>query len=130
GVGGVRKVDCPVVAVIPRQAGAASQEIETEVTDKIEGAVNTISGIEELRSVSSEGVSQVFVSFELDKDIDVAAQEIRDHVSTVLPDLPQGVETPVINKADPDATPVLYIAVDSHNPTPPITQPPPTPLPP
>ena len=116
------KVDFPVVAVITRQAGAASQEIETEVTDKIEGAVNTISGIEELRSVSSEGVSQVFVSFELDKDIDVAAQEIRDHVSTVLPDLPQGVETPVINKVDPDATPVLYIAVDADKPIREITE--------
>ena len=67
------------------QPGAAPEQIETEVTDKIEEAVNTISGIDELRSTSSEGVSLVMISFLLDKDTDVAAQEVRDKVNRRLP---------------------------------------------
>src|SRR6478736_6634351 len=62
-------VDLPIVSIITRLPGAAPEEIETELTDKIEEAVNTISGIEELRSISTEGVSQVIVSFHLDKDV-------------------------------------------------------------
>ena len=65
-------------------AGAAPEEIETEITDKIEEAVNTISGIDELISISSEGVSQVVISFDLEKNADVAAQEVRDRVNSVL----------------------------------------------
>ena len=62
------KVDFPTVVVITRLPGAAPEEVETEVTDKIEEAVNTISGIDELRSNSSEGVSQVIIAFLLEKD--------------------------------------------------------------
>src|ERR1700674_1813248 len=75
GVDRFPKVDIPTVVVSTVQPGAAPEQIETEITDKIEEAVNTISGIDELRSVSSEGISQVIVSFLLDKDTDVAAQE-------------------------------------------------------
>src|SRR5688572_30345017 len=82
-------VDLPIVQVVTVLPGAAPQEIETEVSDKIEEAINTISGIEELRSVSTEGVSQIIVSFTLAKNVDVAAQEVRDRVSSVLPDLPE-----------------------------------------
>src|SRR2546429_9977598 len=84
------KVDFPVVVVTTRLDGAAPEEVETEVTDKIEEAVNTISGIDELRSVSVEGVSQVFVTFTLDKNIEAAAQDVRDHVSITIPQLPRG----------------------------------------
>src|SRR6266446_10852515 len=87
GVDRYPKVDIPTVLVTTVQPGAAPEQIETEVTDKIEEAVNTISGIDELRSTSSEGVSQVIISFLLDKDIDVGAQEVRDKVNGVLPQL-------------------------------------------
>src|SRR2546423_573337 len=86
-------VDLPVVSIITTLPGASSEEIETELTDKIEEAVNTISGIDELRSISTEGVSQVFVTFLLDKNVDVASQEVRDHLTTVLHDLPEGTES-------------------------------------
>ncbi|MEO8797874.1 MAG: efflux RND transporter permease subunit [Polyangiaceae bacterium] len=102
------KVDIPAIVVTTTENGAAPEEIETELTDKIEGAVNTISGIDELRSTSSQGVSIVIVTFDLAKDVDVAAQEVRDHVNNVLPDLPKGIDQPVISKVDPDASPVLY----------------------
>jgi HAE1 family hydrophobic/amphiphilic exporter-1 len=110
------KVDFPVVTVTTRQSGAAPEEIETEITDKIERAVNTIAGIEELRSVSTEGVSQVFVQFVLEKNSDVAAQEVRDKVNQVLPDLPLDIELPVVEKLDPDAAPVLYVALSGDRP--------------
>ena len=83
------KVDFPTVVVTTRLPGAAPEEVETEITDKIEEAVNTISGIDELRSTSSEGVSQVIVAFLLEKNADIAAQEVRDRVNRVLPLLPQ-----------------------------------------
>jgi len=110
------KVDFPVITVTTRQTGAAPEEIETEITDKIERAVNTIAGIDELRSVSTEGVSQVFIQFTLEKDTDVAAQEVRDKVNQTLPDLPQDIDQPVVEKLDPDAAPVLYIALFANRP--------------
>src|ERR1043166_6029190 len=70
GVDRFPKVDIPTVVVSTVQPGAAPEQIETEITDKIEEAVNTISGIDTLSSVSSEGISQVAVSFVLDKNID------------------------------------------------------------
>src|SRR5438128_5545462 len=91
GVDRYPKIDLPTVLITTVQPGAAPEQIETEITDKIEEAVNTISGIDELRSVSSEGVSQVIISFLLSKDINVAAQEVRDKINGVLPRLPRTI---------------------------------------
>src|SRR3990172_5429332 len=107
------KVEFPTITVTVVNPGASPQEIETEITDKIEGAVNTISGIDELRSTSVEGVSQVFVTFLLDKNADVAAQEVRDKVNLVIPDLPETAEAPVVQKLDTDAAPILRNAVSA-----------------
>src|SRR3954451_5061672 len=75
------KVDIPTVVITTVQPGAAPEQVETAITDKIEEGVNTISGIDELRSISSEGISQVMIGFVLEKDTDVAAQEVRDKVN-------------------------------------------------
>ncbi|HEX7175375.1 MAG TPA: efflux RND transporter permease subunit [Pyrinomonadaceae bacterium] len=107
------KIDFPTITVTVVNPGAGPQEIETEITDKVESAVNTISGIDELRSTSVEGVSQVFVTFVLDKDADVAAQEIRDKVNLIVPDLPETAEEPTIQKLDTDAAPVLRLVVSA-----------------
>ena len=107
------KIDFPNVTIVTVLPGSAPEEIETEITDKIEAAVNTISGIDELRSTSVEGVSQVIITFVIDKDVNLAAQEVRDHVSAILGDLPPGIDQPVITKIDPDATPVLTLALSS-----------------
>ena len=104
------------------QPGAAPEQIETEVTDKIEEAVNTISGIDELRSTSSEGVSLVMIGFLLDKDTDVAAQEVRDKVNSALPNLPKTIQQPHIEKFDPDASPVLSIALTANKPVREVTE--------
>src|SRR3982751_1327298 len=116
------KVDFPTVVVTTRLPGAAPEKVETEITDKIEEAVNTISGIDELRSNSSEGVSQVIVAFLLEKDGDVAAQEVRDRVNRVLPLLPRTIEQPTVEKFDPDAAPVMTLAVSAKKPVRDITE--------
>ena len=108
------KVDFPTVVVTTRLPGAAPEEVETEITDKIEEAVNTISGIDELRSTSSEGVSMVIVAFLLEKDADVAAQEVRDRVNRVLPLLPRNIDQPTVEKFDPDSAPVLTLGPTSQ----------------
>ncbi len=107
------KIDFPIITVTTRLAGLAPEEVETEITDKIEEAVNTTSGIDELRSVSSEGISQVFITFVLEKDADVAAQEVRDKVNRILPDLPRDIDQPFVEKFDPDSSPVMTIAVSA-----------------
>src|SRR6195952_2793441 len=105
------KIDFPTVLITTTLNGAAPEEVETEITDKIEGAVNTISGIDELRSTSSQGVSLVMVTFGLDKDLDVGVQEVRDHLSGILTDLPKGVDAPIVSKVDPDAAPILLVTL-------------------
>src|ERR1700752_1994452 len=116
------KVDFPTVVVTTGLPGGAPEEVETEVTDKIEEAVNTISGIDELRSNSSEGVSQVIVAFLLEKDGDVAAQEVRDRVNRVLPLLPRTIEQPTVEKFDPDSAPIMTLAVSANAPIRDITE--------
>jgi hydrophobic/amphiphilic exporter-1 (mainly G- bacteria), HAE1 family len=110
------KIDFPTITVTVVNPGASPREIETEITDKVESAVNTISGIDELRSTSVEGVAQVFVQFLLDKDADVAAQEIRDKVNLIRGDMPETAEDPVIQKLDTDAAPVLRIVASADKP--------------
>src|SRR5436190_10706569 len=122
GVDRFPKVDIPTITISTRLIGAAPEEIETDISDKVEEAVNTISGIDQLQSISSEGTSQVIVSFVLEKDIDVAAQEVRDKVNTILRDLPKDADPPIIQKIDPDAVPVLGIALSGPAPIRDITE--------
>src|SRR3954449_10308628 len=116
------KVDFPTVVVTTRLPGAAPEEVETEITDKVEEAVNTISAIDELRSNSSEGVSQVIISFLLEKAADIAAQEVPDRVNRVRPLLPRKIEQPAVEKFDPDAAPVLALSVSANKPVRDITE--------
>ena len=107
------KIDLPAVTVTTTLRGASPEEVETQVSKRIEEAVNTISGIDDLRSISSEGASIVSVQFVLEKDPEVGAQEIRDKINRILPDLPKDADPPVIEKVATDATPVLNVAVSS-----------------
>ena len=107
------KIDLPTITITVVNPGASPQEIETEITDKIEGAVNTISGIDELRSTSVEGVSQVFIGFLLEKNPDIAAQEVRNKIDLIANDLPVTAEQPIVQKLDTDAAPVVRIAVSA-----------------
>ena len=107
------KIEFPIVTVTTTLRGASPEEVETQVTRRVEEAVNQTSGIDELRSLSAEGVSQVFITYVLEKDPDVAAQEVRDKVAAVVRDLPKDVDAPVIEKISTDAAPVITVAVSS-----------------
>jgi hydrophobe/amphiphile efflux-1 (HAE1) family protein len=110
-------VNFPYVVVLTTEPGAAPEDIETEITDKVEEAVNTIGGIDELRSVTTEGVSQVIIQFTIEKNVDVASEEVRDRLNTILRDLPKDIDPPVVQKLDPDASPILYFALRSQGHT-------------
>ena len=116
------KVDAPTITVTTTLEGASPKEMETEVTDIIEEAVNTISGIDDLSSTSSEGVSTVKISFVLEKDPDIAAQEVRDRINRVFGDLPSNVEQPKVEKMDPDSSPILSLSLVSERPVREITE--------
>jgi len=114
GVDRLPSVDLPTVNVRTTLPGASPEEVETEVSQIIEEAVNTVEGIEELRSISGQGSSIVLVTFRLDRDIEAAAQDVRDRVATAIRRLPDDVEPPVVSKFDNDSSPVLRIALSGE----------------
>ncbi|MCP5518992.1 MAG: efflux RND transporter permease subunit [Verrucomicrobiales bacterium] len=104
-------VDLPTVRISARLPGASPEEIEAQVAQPIEEVVNTIEGIQELRAISGAGSCFIIVTFNLDRDIDVAAQDVRDRVATVLRDLPRDTDPPIISKSDVDQSPILSVAL-------------------
>ncbi|MSR80254.1 MAG: efflux RND transporter permease subunit [Gemmataceae bacterium] len=104
-------VDLPVVVVTTTLRGASSEEMETSVTRPIEEIVNTISGIDELRSTTKEGISSVTIQFILEKGGAVAAQEVDAKIRSILSQLPEGTDTPIIDRFDLDAAPVVTMAI-------------------
>lgn len=116
------KVDLPTITITTRLEGASPEEIEDQITKRIEEVVNTINGIDELRSSTIESQSQVFATFLLEKNIDTAANEVREKVSSVLSALPPGTQSPVIEKFDPDSAPILSIVVSGKRPPREVTE--------
>ena len=104
-------VDLPTVIIRTQLPGAAAEEVEIQISQRIEEVVNTVAGIEELRSISSAGSSIVIVTFDLGQDIETAAQDVRDRVATVLRDLPQDADPPIVSKFDNESAPVLTVAL-------------------
>lgn len=116
GVDRFPNVDFPVVTVTIANPGASAAEIERDITEKVESAVNAISGVKEIRSTSVEGISQVNIQFSLSKDFDVAAQEVRDKVNLVIPELPRTIAPPTVQKFETNASPVIRLAVSAPYP--------------
>ncbi|MBI2205812.1 MAG: efflux RND transporter permease subunit [Candidatus Rokubacteria bacterium] len=104
-------VDLPTVIIRTALPGASTEEVEILVSQRIEEAVNTVQGIEELRSISAAGSSIIVVNFELDRDVDVAAQDVRDRVAAILGRLPPDVKPPIVSKFDNDSQPVVTVAL-------------------
>src|SRR5215813_1252213 len=105
--------DRPSVTVRTTLPGASPEEMETEVSDKIEEVVNTVAGIQELRSVSNAGNSFIIATFSLETDIETAAQDVRDRVAGVVRNLPRDIDPPVVSKFNNDSSPVLSIALSA-----------------
>ncbi|MCR4819899.1 MAG: efflux RND transporter permease subunit, partial [Elusimicrobiales bacterium] len=114
GVDLMPNVEFPYVIVQTVLAGASPEETETSLSKVIEESVNGISGLEEIQSYSYEGMSLVIAKFELEKNPDVAAQEVRDKVNAVLSQLPDGTQQPVIMKMEMDAMPIVNIVVSGQ----------------
>jgi hydrophobic/amphiphilic exporter-1 (mainly G- bacteria), HAE1 family len=114
GVDRFPSVDLPTVTVRVELPGASTEEMETTVAQKLEEQINTIQGIQELRSISSPGNCLVIVTFVLSRQIDVAAQDVRDKVSIAQRNLPRDIRPPVISKTDNDQAPVITIALSGE----------------
>ncbi len=104
-------VDFPLVTVGTLWENARPEEVDNNITDELEDAITGISGIKHITSNSLEGFSSILITFELDKDVDVGAQEARDKVSTKLWKLPDEAETPIIQKLDINAQPILWLVL-------------------
>jgi len=103
------KVEFPMVTVTTVLEGAAPDTVEREISQPLEEAINTIDGIKNLRSSSSEGISQIFVQFELEEDVHQKAQDVRDKVAAARGEIPVAAEAPIVGRVDPDATPILSL---------------------
>src|SRR6478672_598799 len=111
GVDRFPSVDLPTVSIRTNLPGASAEEVESLVTQQIEEVVNTVDGIDELRSISGQGTSIVIATFKLDRNLESAAQDVRDRVNSLGRSLPDDATPPVVQKFDNDSTPVITIAL-------------------
>ncbi|MDR8392771.1 efflux RND transporter permease subunit [Aliifodinibius sp. S!AR15-10] len=114
---GVREypaVDPPIITVSTSYIGANADVIETQITEPLEESINGIAGIRTLSSTSREGRSTITVEFDLDVDLETAANDVRDRVSRAMQNLPPDAEPPVVSKADADAFPIVFLNVNSE----------------
>jgi len=109
-------VDVPTISVRTTLPGASIEEVETLVSQRIEEAVNTVEGIDQLRSITTQGQSFVMITFVLSRDIEAAAQDVRERVAGILRQLPPEAEPPIVGKFDNDQTPVLTYALSGDRP--------------
>ena len=109
-------VDLPTVLIRTQLPGASAEEVEVQISQRIEEVVNTVAGLEEMRSISAAGTSLVIVTFDLALDIETAAQDVRDRVATVLRKLPDDAEPPIVSKFDNESSPVLTVALSGDLP--------------
>src|SRR5688572_25133410 len=111
-------IDPPIVGVTTVYPGANASVVETEISERLEEAVNNVEGIKTLTSRSREQVSDLDIEFDLSRDVDLAAQDVRDRVSRVRGRLPEDIDEPVIAKQDADAMAIIWIGVNSDVYTP------------
>jgi HAE1 family hydrophobic/amphiphilic exporter-1 len=109
-------VDLPTVIIRTQLPGASAEEVEIQISQRLEEAVNTVAGLDELRSISSAGSSIIIVTFDLDLDIETAAQDVRDRVAAVLRTLPDDAEPPIVSKFDNESSPILTVALSGDRP--------------
>jgi HAE1 family hydrophobic/amphiphilic exporter-1 len=108
-------IDFPSVAVTTVLPGATPEEMDSEVTEEIEKQVGSVSGIDVISSTSSEGVSVVSIQFVLERDGDVAAQDVRSKIDLAIPNLPNDAERPIVQKFGSDASPIMQFTLSAEN---------------
>lgn len=113
---GVREfpsVDPPIITVSTNYVGANADVIESQITEPLEESINGIAGIKSLTSASRDGRSTITVEFDIDIDMEAAANDVRDRVSRALFNLPPDIDMPIVSKADADATPIVFLNIQS-----------------
>jgi hydrophobic/amphiphilic exporter-1 (mainly G- bacteria), HAE1 family len=108
-------IDFPVASITTVLPGATPEEMDTEVTEQIEKQVGSVSGIDLITSQSAEGISIVQIQFVLEKDGDLAAQEVRSKIDLAIPNLPEGAERPIVQKFGGDAAPILNFILSGED---------------
>jgi len=108
-------IDPPVVSVITVLPGAAPEVVETSVTQVLEDELIGIEGIRHITSVSREQSSQISIEFELSRDVNEAANDVRDRAARAQRDLPEEADSPIVSRSDADASPIMWIALSSAN---------------
>ncbi|MFZ1281720.1 MAG: efflux RND transporter permease subunit, partial [Ignavibacteriaceae bacterium] len=106
-------VDPPIITVSTSYVGANADVIESQITEPLEESINGIAGIKSLTSSSRDGRSTITVEFDIDVDLEAAANDVRDRVSRSLSVLPPDIDMPIVAKADADATPIVFLNVQS-----------------
>src|SRR4051812_37012186 len=112
-------IDAPIVFIGIAYPGASPDQVEREVVDRVEDRIAGISGLDELRSTSTDGFAQIIVLFKFDKPTDEATQDARDAISAVRAQLPQEIIEPIIQRFDPSSQPIVSLALTSSTLTPP-----------
>jgi multidrug efflux pump len=107
-------VDPAIISVSTSYPGANSDVIETQITEPLEQQINGIPGVRSLTSVSRQGGSEITVEFELSVDLETAANDVRDKVSQAMRYLPRDCDPPTVAKADADASPIMFLTVESE----------------
>ncbi len=105
------KIEFPVVTVTTVYPGGSPSEIETEITKRVEDAISSISGIDNVKSYSQQGVTAVVVQFNLDQDVDIKAVDIRNQVDKIVNDLPEDAEDPTVEKFSFSQFPIMTLAL-------------------
>ena len=106
-------VDSPIITVSTSYIGANADVMETQITEPLEESINGIAGIKSLKSVSRDGRSTITVEFDVDMDLDNAANDVRDRVSRAQKSLPPDADPPIVSKSDADAQPIVMLAIKS-----------------
>ena len=109
-------IDVPYVAVITTWAGASPEDIEKDIAKQIEDNVSGVEGLKHINSICQEDIGVSLLEFEIDVDVDVAAQDVREQVDIALSDLPPDADRPVIQKLDINATPVATLFSTGRSP--------------
>jgi len=107
-------IDPPTLSVSTTYPGAAAEIVEAQITEPLEAAINTVAGITALRSQSREGASQINVEFSLDTDLEAVASDVRDQIARIGRQLPDDVESPILNKSDADSQPIFGLSIKSE----------------
>ncbi|MGE3539144.1 MAG: efflux RND transporter permease subunit [Candidatus Tectimicrobiota bacterium] len=114
GVDRFPSVDLPTVRVFTSLPGSSPEEVESQISQRLEEAINTVEGIDQLWSISGHGNSIILITFKLERNIDTATQDVRDRIAGALRELPAGIDPPLVSKVDNDAAPVMTLALASN----------------